>query len=145
MLPDHTCVCSESASVESTVHDEALNRMRSAGKSSRDKSAFCLACKNWAAESPRGAKQEYNMCIRPHNIIYNRQTHFHTQMAFTTEVPPLALKERGYERSFTATANLRSELHQGRSSGFLFGGHFTAFCYSLLSRRVFVSKWRGIH
>lgn len=79
---NHTCVCGEPASVEkkSTVH-AAGNRMRSTGEKQPDKSSFCLTCKlgsELPAEGGEERQERYNMCIRPHNIIYNRQTHFHT-------------------------------------------------------------------
>lgn len=74
-----------------------------------------------------GGGQEHNMCIRPHNIIYNRQTHFHTN-GFHHRGSPLALKEREAARQREGRARLYSYSKSDEQLESASRTTMTAFC-----------------
>lgn len=92
-LSNHTCMCV--VPLWKALYMKLQTEWGRQKESSQTSPPF-VSHADWAVESPRG-KQGYNMCIRPHNIIYNRQTHFHTN-GFHHRGSPLALKERGHKR-----------------------------------------------
>lgn len=56
--------------------------------------SFFLLLMQTEQQIPNGRRREYNMCIRPHNIIHNGHTCFHTN-GFHCRGSPLALTETG--------------------------------------------------
>lgn len=77
-----TCLCGKRCAWSSEQNEVGKRKQP-------DKSAF-VSRANPGSGLPTG-KQGYNMCIRPHNIIYNRQTHFHTN-GFHHRGSPISIK-----------------------------------------------------
>jgi len=91
------------------------------GKKQPDESAFCLSCKPGSglphgSVGVGGRQQEYNMRIRPHNIIYNRQTHFHTN-GFHRRGSTISINVRGCERGGERERERGASLLYGKYKG----------------------------
>lgn len=137
------CVVNLPPCRKSTVH-AAGNRMRSTGESSQT-SPPLVSHANWAVNSPRrgGRGRSNTTCALDPITSFITGRHTSTQMAFTTEVPPLALRERGYKRrrgreELYCHSKSKQQLESASRT------NMTAFCSveisqpsaSLLSRRI---------
>lgn len=141
---NHTCVCGEPASVEKKHRTRGWKQNEVDGRKQPDKSSFSLTCKLGSELPTEGGRGRSNTtCALDPITSFITGRHTSTQMAFTTEVPPLALRERGYKRrrgreELYCHSKSKQQLESASRT------NMTAFCSveisqpsaSLLSRRI---------